>query len=269
MSEGLGRQIVIENRGGAGTLIGTELVAKAPPDGHTLLLVTSTISINPSTYKNLPYNTMRDLAPVTLVSSMPHTVIAHPSLPATTLPALVRLAKSRPGQLLYPSSGIGSANHLDVVLLARRLGIEVTHIPYKGSSQWQADLMTGNVHFALASPLGSLPLARNGKVRLLATTGAERLPMMPDIPTVAESLAPGYTADNWFGMFAPAGTPPEIVERVHREVVKTLAIAAIHSKFVDSGTQPAGMSPEAFTKFFRSEVEKWAQAVKLADIKIE
>jgi tripartite-type tricarboxylate transporter receptor subunit TctC len=269
ISEALGRPIVIDNRGGAGTLIGTEAVARAPPDGHTLLIVTSTISINPSTYKKLPYDTMRDLVPLTVVSAMPHTLIAHPSLPVKTVRAFVDLAKARPGQLLYPSSGIGSTNHLDVVLLARRLGIKATHIPYKGTAQWQTDLMAGQVHFALASPVGTLPLARSGKVRLLATTGAERLPIMPDVPTITESVAPGYVAGNWFGIFAPAGTPVEVLERFHRQVVKALELPEIRTKLTDAGTQPVGMPPDVFARYFRSEVEKWARAIELAGVTIE
>ena len=269
MSEVFGRPIVIENRGGAATLIGTEIVARAPPDGHTLLLVTSTISINPSTYKQLPYDTMRDLVPVTVVISTPFTMITHPTVPARTPQALVKLAKAQPGHLLHPSSGIGSSSHLAIALLARETGIEVTHVPYKGTAQWQADLMAGHLHFALTNPVGSLPLAKGGKVRLLATTGAQRLAIMPDVPTVAETIARGYEAGNWHALFAPAGTPREIVERLHGEVMKSLAVPAIRQKFLDGGAHVSGMPPDAFAKFFRSEVEKWARAVKVAGVKIE
>jgi tripartite-type tricarboxylate transporter receptor subunit TctC len=269
MSEAFGRPIVIENRGGAATLIGTEIVAKSPPDGHTLLLVTSTISVNPSTYKQLPYDTVRDLIPVTVVISTPFTLITHPSVPARTPQALVKLAKSQPGHLLHPSSGIGSSSHLAIVLLARETGIEVTHVPYKGTAQWQTDIIAGHLHFALTNPVGSLPLARSGKVRLLATTGAQRLTIMPDIPTVSETIARGYEAGNWHALFAPAGTPRDIVERLHGEVQKALAVPAVRQKFVDGGAHVSGMPPDAFAKFFRGEVDKWARAVKLAGVKIE
>lgn len=269
MSEALGRQIVIENRGGAATLIGTEIVARAPPDGHTLLMVTSTIAINPSTYKKLPYDTMRDLLPVTVVISTPFTLITHPSLPARTPQELVRLAKAQPGQLLYPSSGIGSSSHLAIVLLSRLAGMDTTHVPYKGTAQWQTDIIAGQLHFALTNPVGSLPLARSGKVRLLATTGTKRLSMMPDVPTVSESIVRDYEAGNWHAMFAPGGTPREIVNRLHGEVVKALAVPDIASKFVDGGAQIIGMTPDEFAKFFRAEVEKWSRAVKLAGVKVE
>lgn len=269
MSDALGRPIVIENRGGAATLIGTEMVAKAPPDGHTLLMVTSTISINPSTYKKLPYDTMRDLIPVTVVISTPFTLITHPSVPAKTPQELVRLARAQPGQLLYPSSGIGSANHLAIALLSRMAGMDTTHVPYKGTAQWQTDLIAGQVHFALTNPVGSLPLARSGKVRLLATTGAKRLSMMPDVPTVSESIVRGYEAGNWHAMFAPAATPREIVNRLHAEVVKVLAVPEIEAKFIDAGAHIGGMTPDEFSKFFRGEVEKWSKAVKLAGVKVE
>ncbi len=269
MMESLGRQIIIDNRSGANTLIGTEAVTKAAADGYTLLMVTSTISINPSMYRKLPYDTVRDLVPVTVVISTPFTVITHPSLPVRTPQELIRLAKSQPGQLLHPSSGVGSSSHLAIVLLNRTAGIETTHIPYKGTAQWQTDLMAGQLHFALTNPVGSLPLARAGKVRLIATTGAKRLPMMPDVPTLGESAVRGYEAGNWHAMFAPAATPREIVVRLHAEVAKALAVPEIASRFTESGAHVMGMPPDEFAAFFRSELAKWAKAVKLAGVTAE
>jgi tripartite-type tricarboxylate transporter receptor subunit TctC len=269
MAESLGRQIIIDNRSGANTLIGTEAVAKSAPDGYTLLMVTSTISINPSMYRKLPYDTLRDLVPVTVVISTPFTVITHPSLPVRTPHDLIRLARSQPGQLLHPSSGVGSSSHLAIVLLNRTAGIETTHIPYKGTAQWQTDLMAGQLHFALTNPVGSLPLARAGKVRLIATTGAKRLPMMPDVPTLGESAVRGYEAGNWHAMFAPAATPREIIARLHAEVAKALAVPEIASRFTESGAHVIGMPPDEFAAFFRSELAKWAKAVKLAGVTAE
>ena len=269
MSEALGRQVIIDNRSGANTLIGTELVAKSPPDGYTLLLVTSTISINPSTYRKLPYDTARDLIPVTVVISTPFTLITHPALPVKSAGDLVRLAKARPGQLLYPSSGIGSANHLAIALLSRTTGMETTHIPYKGTAQWLTDLVAGQVHFALTNPLASLPLARADKVRLLATTGAKRLPLLADVPTLAESVARGFEAGNWHAMFAPAGTPREIVLRLHGEVAKALGVPEVAAKFIESGAHVVGMPPDEFSAFFRSEMAKWEKAVKLAGVTVD
>jgi tripartite-type tricarboxylate transporter receptor subunit TctC len=196
-------------------------------------------------------------------------MIAHPSLPVRTPADLIKLAKARPGQLLYPSSGIGSANHLAIALLSRMAEIETTHVPYKGTAQWQTDLLAGQVHFALTNPVGSLPLARAGKVRLLATTGNTRLRMMPEVPTVSESAVRGYEAGNWHALFAPAGTPPEIVKRLHAEVVKTLGVADIESKFTEGGAHIGGMTPDEFAVFFRGEVAKWAKAVKLAGVTAE
>jgi tripartite-type tricarboxylate transporter receptor subunit TctC len=269
MSEALGRQIVIDNRSGANTLIGTEMVAKAPPDGHTLLMVTSTISINPSTYKKLPYDTLRDLLPVTMVVSTPFMLIVHPSLPVKTPVDLFRLAKARPGHLLYPSSGVGSANHLAIALLSRMAGVETTHVPYKGTAQWMTDIVAGQMHFAMTNPIASLPLAKVNKVRLLATSGSRRLQLMPEVPTIAETAIPGYEAGNWHGMFAPAGTPQEIVNRLHAEVAKALAAPDIEARFVESGAHVGGTSPERFSAFFRSEVAKWAKAVKVAGVTTE
>lgn len=269
MSEALGRQLIIENRSGANTLIGTEIVAKSVPDGHTLLMVTSTISINPSTYRKLPYDTLNDLTPITVVISTPFTLIAHPSLPVKSAADLVRLAQTRPGHLLYPSSGIGSSNHLAIALMSRMAGIETTHVPYKGTAQWMTDIVAGQVHFALTNPVAALPLARAGKVRLLATSGAKRLQMAPDVPTISESAVRGFEAGNWHALFAPAGTPREIVTRLHAEVVKALAAPEIETKFADSGAQTGGMTPDEFATFFRSEVAKWAKAVKLAGVTAE
>ena len=269
MTEGLGRQVIIDNRSGANTLVGTEHVAKSAPDGYTLLLVTSTISINPSTYRKLPYDTARDLVPVTVVITTPFTLIAHPALPVKSAADLVRLAKARPGQLLYPSSGVGSSNHLAIALLNLATGMETTHIPYKGTAQWFTDLIAGQVQFALTNPLASLPLARPGKIRMLATTGSKRLDILPDLPTLSETVARGYEAGNWHAMFAAAGTPREIVARLHAEVAKALAVPEVAAKFTDSGAHAVGMPPDEFAAFFRNEMAKWAKAVKVAGVTVE
>ena len=268
MIEALGQQLMIDNRAGASTIIGTEIVARAPPDGHTLLLVTSTISMNPSVFRKLPYDVERDLVPVTQVIASPFAVLAHPALPVRTTGELLALIKAKPGQLLYPSSGIGSANHLAVLLLARLARIEPAHVPYKGTAQGIADLVAGQVQFSFNNPPTSLPLANAGKLRLLATTGAKRLALLPNVPTVSESV-PGYEAGNWHALFAPGGTPREIVARLQAEVARALANAEVRSKLVEGGADPVGSTPDDFSIYFKSELAKWAQTVKTARIQIE
>ena len=268
MIEALGQQMVIDNRAGASTIIGTEIVARAPPDGHTLLLVTSTISMNPSVFRKLPYDVERDLVPVTQVIASPFALLAHPALPVRSTGELVALIKARPGQLLYPSSGVGSANHLAVLLLSRLARIEPMHVPYKGTAQGIADLVAGQVQFSLNNPLTSLSLANAGKLRLLATTGAKRLSLLPNVPIVSEAV-PGYEAGNWHSLFAPGGTPKEIVARLHAEVARALAAPEVRNKLVEGGADPVGSSPEEFAAYFKSELAKWAQTVKTANLKFD
>lgn len=269
MSEALGQPLVIDNRPGGSTIIGTELVARAPADGHMLLMVTSTISINPSVQRKLPYDSVRDLAPVTIVVSTPFSLVTHPALPARTTAELLKLAKARPGQLMYPSSGIGSANHLAVALLGLTAGIQVTHVPYKGTAQGLTDLLAGHVQFALNNPLGTLPHVRQGKLRLLAVTGRQRLTVIPDVPTVAESGVPGYEAGNWHAMFAPGGTPPEVITRLRDEVVAALAVPEVKAQFTNGGAELGGMAPDAFRTYLKGEIDKWAKAVKVAGVQPE
>ena len=271
MTEALGQPLVIDNRPGGSAIIATEIVARAPPDGHTLLLVTSTIAVTPSTFKKLPYDVARDLVPVTQVIATPFAVLAHPALPVRTMADLLTLIKARPGQLHYPSSGVGSANHLAVVLLSRLAGLAgemPTHVPYKGTAQGITDLVAGHVQFSLNNPLTSLPLVRAGKLRLLATTGAKRLSLLPKVPTVSESV-PGYEAGNWHALFAPGGTPRDVVTRLHAEVARALAAPEVRSKLVEGGADPVGSSPEEFAAYFKSELTKWALTVRTAKISIE
>lgn len=269
MSQALGQSIIMDNRAGGSTIIGTELVARSPPDGHTLLMVTSTVSINPSVFKKLPYDTVRDLAPVTIVISTPFSLVTHPSVPVKTAGELVKLAKARPGQLNYPSSGIGSANHLAVALFSLVAGIDTVHVPYKGTAQGLTDLLAGHVQFAMNNPLGTLPHARQGKLKLLAMTGKKRLTVAPDVPTVAESGLPGYEAGNWHAMFAPGGTPRDTLVRLQSEVAAALAVPEVKAKFADGGAELGGMTPDEFATYLKGEIAKWGKAVKVAGVQPE
>lgn len=268
MSEALGQQIVIDNRAGGSTIIGTEMVARAPADGHTLLLVTSTIAVSPSTFKKLPYDVTRDLTPVTQVIATPFALLVHPSLPVRSTADLVALVRARPGQVHYPTSGIGTSNHLAIVLLSRLAKIEPVHVPYKGTAPGIVDLIAGHVQFSLNNPMTSLPLVNAGKLRVLATTGAQRMPSLPQLPTVAETV-PGYEASNWHSLFAPGGTPREIVARLHAEVARALAAPEVRGRLVDGGAQIVGSPPEEFAAYFKAEIAKWAQTVKVAKIQVE
>ena len=268
MTEALGQPLVIDNRPGGSAIIATEMVARAPADGHTLLLVTSTIAVTPSTFKKLPYDVERDLVPVTQAIASPFAVLAHPALPVQSAGDLLALIKSKPGQLHYPSSGVGSSNHLSVVLLARLAKIEPAHVPYKGTAQGITDLVAGHMQFSLNNPLTSLPLVRAGKLRLLATTGAKRLTLLPKVPTVSESV-PGYEAGNWHALFAPGGTPKDIVARLQAEAARALAAPEVRARLIDGGVDPVGSTPEEFAVYFKSELAKWAQTVRMAGIRLE
>jgi len=268
LAAALGQQVVIDNRPGASTIIGTEIVARAPADGHTLLMVTSTISMNSSVFAKLPYDTQRDLVPVTQVISTPFALLVHPSLPARSTAEFVKLAKARPGQLNYPSSGVGSANHLAIVLFSRVAGIDANHVPYKGTAQGITDLVAGEMQFSFNNPIAGLPLVRVNKLRLLGTTGRARLAILPDVPVLSEAV-PGYEAGNWHAMFAPAGTPRETVVRLQTEVAKALTVPEVRKRFLDLGAELGGASPDEFAVFFRNEIAKWAKTVKAAGIKPE
>ncbi len=268
MTKALGQQLVIDNRGGASTIIGTEVVVKAPPDGYTLLLVTSTIAMNPSVFKKLPYDVQRDLVPVSMVITTPCAFAVHPTVPARSTADLIKLAKARPGQLMYPSSGIGSANHLAVVLFSRTAGIDTTHVPYKGTSQALTDLVAGHMQFSFNNPLAVLPLANAGRLRLLATTGSKRLSIISDVPTVGETVA-GFEAGNWHGLFAPANTPKQILARLQAAITSSLSASEVKAKFVEGGAEPVGSSPEEFEAYFKNEIIKWGKTVKAAGIKPE
>jgi len=269
MAESLGVPVVIDNRPGASTILGTELVARAGSDGHTFLMVTSTIAINPSVTQKLPYDTVRDLSPVTIVIATPFSLVVHPALPVRRVSDLVKLAQAKPGVLMYPSSGVGSANHLAIVLFSMVSKMKATHIPYKGTAQGMADLLAGHVQFSMSNPIATLPHARSGRVRLLAFTSRQRLMVAPEVPTVAESGWPSYEAGNWHALFAPAGIAKEYLKRIHAEVVLALAVPENRQRFLDSGAEIGGASPEDFSAYFKNELNKWSKAVQAAQIRPE
>jgi tripartite-type tricarboxylate transporter receptor subunit TctC len=269
LSESLGQQVVVDNRPGATGVIGAELVAKAPADGYTLIQVATSHATNPALGVKLPFDTLRDFAPITLLSRQPNVWIVHPSLPVRNMRELIALAKSRPGQIDFASSGTGGSQHLAGELLNVMAGIKLVHIPYKGSPPALIDVLGGRVPLMSSTLAPAMPHVRNGKIRALAVTGAKRSSAAPDIPTVAESGLEGYEAIAWQGVLAPAGTPREVVQRLHAELARIIAQQDARRMLAEQGYEPAGTSPEQFDAYIRTEIVKWSRVVKSAGITIE
>ena len=268
LSEALGHQIVIDNRPGAGAVLGTDAVAKAPPDGYTLLLTATTHVISASLYKKLPYDAIRDFAPVMLIGSGPNVLTVHPSLPAKNVRELISLAKARPGKIDYASSGNGSAQHLFGALFMSLADIRMMHIPYKGSAPATTDLIAGQVSVGFPGIALVLPHTKAGRLRALAVTSAERSKAMPDVPSIAEAGVPGYAATLWLGLLAPKGTPPEIVQKLYDEIAKLLRQPEVESAYLATGTDVTIGNPEQFGRFVQAEYDKWAKVIKAVDAQV-
>lgn len=264
LSNQLGQSVVVDNRAGAGGIIGNELAARAQPDGYTLLMGIATITILPSINKNLPYDLMKDLAPVTQAVAAPNILVVHPSLPVRSVKELVAFARQRPGELNYASAGPGTNPHLAMELFLTMTKTKMEHIAYKGLGPAMGDLLSGQVTTACATMLSSLPHVKSGRLRGLATTGVKRSVALPDMPTVAEGGVPGYDVTQWYGLFAPAGTPRPIIDRLNAAMVATLR--AESAKFAADGVETIGNSPEAFRKVIESEMVQWAKAVRAAGL---
>jgi tripartite-type tricarboxylate transporter receptor subunit TctC len=268
LSERMGRQVVVENRAGAGTIIGSELVAKSRPDGYTLLMGISVLAINPATYKKLPYDALRDFAPITQAVFLPLVMVVHPSVPAKSVKEMIALAKQRPGQIAFASSGLGTIPHLAMELFAHMANVRMIHVPYKGGSG-VIDVMAGNVAIMASNMLQALPYARAGRLRMLGVTTARRSPAAPEIPTVAEGGLPGYEAVQWYGLLAPAGTPREIISRLHKESAAVLQTEESRQRLAADGADVVANSPDEFGAFMRTETAKWAKVVRAAGIQPE
>jgi tripartite-type tricarboxylate transporter receptor subunit TctC len=269
MAETLGQQIVIDNRGGAAGIIGTELAAKSAPDGYTLFMGTmGNLAVNQSLYPKVPFDIQRDFAPVTQVVAVTFLLYAHPSFPARSVKELIAMAKSRPGQIQYGHSGNGGAPHLGGALFESMSGVKLVAVPYKGSGPAFIDLMAGHIPLAFDSGLQGINSVRAGKLRAIAVLGAQRSSLLPDLPTIAETL-PGYEVTNWFGLVAPAGTPRDLVNRWQAEVVKALKVPEVRDKLVQQGADPVGSTPEEFAAFIKAETAKWAKVIKSADIRAD
>lgn len=266
--ERLGQPLVIENRAGAGSVIGTDLVAKATPDGYTLLATVSSFTIIPSTYKKLPFDPIKDFAPVTTLNSFSFLVVVHPSVPANSVKELIALAKGTPGALNYASGGVGTPPHMGAELFKSMAGIDIVHVPYKGADATPA-LLGGQVQFYVG-PFGTMMQhVKAGKLRALAVTSVKRALLLPELPTVAEAGLPGFEHSAWSGMLAPASTPPALLKKLANEVVAALKMPAISERFAAEGVEPGGISSEAFAAQIESEIAKWAKVARQAGIKPE
>lgn len=269
LSESLGRSFVVENRPGGGGTSATLQVIKSPPDGYTLLAVSGTFSITPAITKSLPFDSLRDLMPISLVNQSPFLVVVHPALPVKNVRDLMALAKAQPGKLDYGSAGQGSNVHLAVELLNSMGGVRMNHVPYKGTGQALIDLMAGQVQLTVANIMSGLPYARSGRMRGLAVTSARRVAASPEIPTVGESGVPGYEVTSWNGWLAPAATPPDIIARLNAELVKAAKAADINERMVADGGEALGTTPEQFRQHLISEIARWRKVVQVAGIRVE
>ena len=269
MGEGLGQRVIVDNRAGANTIVGTDIVAKSAPDGHTMVLVPNSFVTNPGFYAKLPYDTVRDFAPVALVALSPQMLVVNPSVAATTVKELIALAKTKPGYYSYGSSGNGSVGHLAMALFDAMAGIKMEHIAYKGTAPAVTELLGGQIPLMMSSMLSVLPHVKAGKLRLLAVTTARRSPALPDTPTIAEAGVPGYEATLWYGLVAVAHTPEPLLERLSSQVDKTLRDPEIIEKLSRQGVEPYFYGHKQFAARVREEIPKWAKVIKDTGIRIE
>jgi len=267
LSERWGQQVVVDNRAGAGGIIAAELTAKAPPDGYLLMLGTvASLGTNVSLHKKLPYDPLKDFAPVTLVATQNLMLLVHPSVPAKSVAELVRIAKSKPGQLSFASAGNGTGSHLSGELFKQLAGVDILHIPYKGVAPAMVDVISGQVAINFPSILTALPHARSGRVRALAVTGASRTRAAPELPTMQEAGIRNYESATWYGIVAPTGTPQEIVTKLSAEVAALLKQPETHERLSREGADPVGSSPQEFGRFMQMEIEKWRKVIRAAGI---
>jgi tripartite-type tricarboxylate transporter receptor subunit TctC len=270
MTGRLGQQVIVDNRGGAGGMIGTETAANSKPDGYTLLIISVAYAYNPAIYKAmLKYDPEKSFVPVSILGRGPNAFTAHPQLPVKTIKDLIALAKSKPGQLNYASAGIGSFQHLSSEMFNVLAGVKIVHVPFKGGGPAMADVIAGNTQLCIGSLIQVIPHVRSGRLRALATGGAKRVPAMADVPTVAESGVPGYEANNWWGILAPTGTSNDIISKLHSEIAPILKSDDIRKRFEAEGAEAVMMSPAEFGKYIRTETVRWGKVVREANIKPE
>ncbi len=271
LTDSLGQPVLVENRAGAGGNIGTDYVAKSDPDGHTLVMgYIGTHAVNPALYKNIPFDAVKDFAPVAFVASIPSVLVVHPSVQAKSVADLIALAKAHPGKLNYGSGGAGTAPHLGAELFKTMTGVDMVHVPYKGSGPAVADLLGGQISLMFNTMVQTIPYVQSGKLRALAVTSASRSKAMPDLPTLAESGLPGYEMVGWFGLLAPARTPRDVVIRLNTEVRKVLDHPEVKERLTSLGSEPTNIvTPEQFGEYIKSEIAKWGKVVKSSGMTID
>ncbi|HTP96507.1 MAG TPA: tripartite tricarboxylate transporter substrate binding protein, partial [Burkholderiales bacterium] len=267
LTDAWGQQVVVENRPGAGGTIAAESAVRAPADGYTLLMASMSLAITPSIYK-LAYDPARELAAVTLVVLSPSVLVVHPSLPVHSVKELIAFARARPDELLWSSSGNGSSQHLAMELFNRMAGVKLMHVAYKGTAPSMTDLIGGRVSVSAASAISTMPHVKAGKLRALAVISAHRSPAVPELPTVAEAGVPGYAVDTWYGLFAPAATPKDIVAKLYEEIGRTLKQPEMKDKLASIGLEPVGTPPGEFAVYVRAEIDKWGRVVREAGVHI-
>lgn len=268
VGEALGQQFVVDNRPGAGSNLGIAIAAKAAPDGYTIVLGSVANAINNALYSKLPFDIVRDFAPIALTASAANIVVVHPAVPARSIAELIELARARPGKLDYGSTGIGTTSHLAGAMFNDMAKINTVHVPYKGVGPSLAGLIAAEHTYLFGIPVGVLPLVKSGRLRALAVTSAKRLPSLPDMPTVAETL-PGFEAITWWGMMVPAGTPRPIIVRLNTEILKALALPDVREQLATHGVDIDGSTPEEFSRQLRDEIAKWARVIKAAGVRAE
>lgn len=269
LADGLGQQVVIDNRPGAGGVIGADLAAKASPDGYTLLIAGGNHTIFPSLYKSLPYDFIKDLAPISMLAAFPHLLVVNPALPAKSVKELVALAKAKPGQINYASGGNGSTAHMAAEYFKSVAGINVIHVPYKGTAPALVALIAGEASLAFYSASSVLQHIKAGRLRALATTGERRSPSLPDLPTVAEAGVPGFETSGWVGLLAPAGTPKRIIAKLHGELARILSLPDVKERLAVLDLESVGSAPEEFATFIKKDIVKWAKVVKESGAKVD
>lgn len=269
LTEAFGQQVIVDNRAGAAGNIGTELAAKSAPDGYTLLLVGPNHTTNVSLFSKLNYDPVRDFEPISLVTAAPYVLLVHPSLPAHDLKALIALARAKPGQLTYGSAGNGTAGHLAMESIKTQAKIDMLHVPYKGSPPLQADLIGGQIVAGFDNVLSSVPHVKAGRLRALAVSSSKRSPALPEVPTIAQSGLPGFDVTVWQGVLSPAGTPREIVARLHTEILGALKKPDVQSRMATLGVDIVGNTPAEFAEFIKRDIDKWAQVIKAAGARVD
>jgi tripartite-type tricarboxylate transporter receptor subunit TctC len=265
-STAMGQQFFVENRPGAGNMIGIESVARSAPDGYTLLFVPSTLALNSVMYKKVSYDPVRDFAPITLAAAANNVLVINPAIPAKTLIEFIALAKQKPGQLTYGTPGIGTSPHMSMELFKSLAGVDLQHVPYRGTAPAMTDMIGGQISAMFSNALTAKPQIESGAIRALGVSGRKRSQALPDIPPIAEAGLPGYEATQWYGLVAPAGTPPEIIARLHAEATKALETQEMKDKLAGDGAEPVGTTPAEFAAHIKGELEKWAGVARAAHI---